>query len=231
MGEKCSGWAPVTRLLMLVEGQTEETFVKRTLTPYLAERGVFVQSPVVLWTRRMPAGGGHRGGACSWAQIRRSLAPLTHDRNAWITTLLDFYGLPEDFPGLADAGELEQSPERVIRAQNGLANAISHPRLIPFLALHEFEAWLFSAPEIVATHFGNPAFAAQLEKIVAQAGSPEAINHGQTTHPKARLRNLPTGYRETTDGPTLAEKIGIPTLRAHCPHFDGWLTRLETLSP
>jgi len=93
----------MTRLLMLVEGQSEEIFVKQTLAPYLAERGVYLQPPIVLWTKRMPRGGGFRGGASNWHQIRRNLLPLTRDTDAWITTLLDFYGLPEDFPGYQDA--------------------------------------------------------------------------------------------------------------------------------
>lgn len=37
----------MTRLLMLVEGQSEEIFVKQTLAPHLADHGVFVQ-PIVL---------------------------------------------------------------------------------------------------------------------------------------------------------------------------------------
>lgn len=61
------------RLLMLVEGQSEEVFVKQTLTPYLAELGVYVQSPIVLWTKRMPGVGGFRGGVSSWNQIRKNL--------------------------------------------------------------------------------------------------------------------------------------------------------------
>ena len=38
----------MTRLLMLVEGQSEEIFVKQTLAPFLAEKGVHVESPIVL---------------------------------------------------------------------------------------------------------------------------------------------------------------------------------------
>ena len=47
----------MTRLLMLVEGQSEESFVKRTLAPHLAGYGVFVQV-IVLWTKRLASGGG-----------------------------------------------------------------------------------------------------------------------------------------------------------------------------
>ena len=61
------------------------------------------------------------------------------------------------------------------------------------------------------------------------AGAPERINHGATTHPKARLDNWVGGYKETSDGPTLLKKIGIAAVRAVCPHFDGWLKRLEAL--
>ncbi|GEM_PF-6596573 len=78
----------MTRLLMLVEGQSEEVFVKRTLTPHLAQHGVFVESPIVLWTMRLPSGGGFRGGVSNWSQIRRSLLPLTRDGDAWVTTPL-----------------------------------------------------------------------------------------------------------------------------------------------
>jgi len=97
------------------------------------------------------------------------------------------------------------------------------------LALHEFEAWLFSAPETVEAHFGKEHLADRLQSVVQQAGAPELINHGADTHPKARLHSLVGGYKETSDGPTLLEKIGIAAVRAACPHFDGWLKRLEAL--
>lgn len=32
-----------------------------------------------------------------------------------------------------------------------------------------------------------------------------------------------------SDGPTLTEKIGIPAIRAACPHLAAWLARLEAL--
>lgn len=219
----------MTRLLILVEGQSEEIFVKHILGPHLAEHGVFVQQPIVLWTKRLPNGGGFRGGVSNWNQILRSLRPLTHDGDAWVSTLLDFYGLPEDFPGLSNALGAGDPRQKIIGLQQRFAAELNHQRFIPFLALHEFEAWLFSAPVAVAEHFGKPHLADRLQTVVQQAGAPELINHGADTHPKARLRAMVGSYKETSDGSTLLKKIGITAVRAACPHFDSWLKQLEAL--
>ena len=218
----------MTRLLMLVEGQSEEIFVKQTLAPFLGERGVFVE-PIVLWTKRNPSGGGFRGGVVSWQQIQKNLLPLLGDKNAWVTTLLDFYGLPTDFPGYQAALAAGDPLDRVLALQERFAQEFNHPRFIPFFALHEFEAWLFCAPEVVAKHFGNPDLVLPIQAAVIHAGSPERINHGKDTHPKARLQFLKMGYKETSDGPTLMEKIGILTIHANCPHFAAWVDRLVGL--
>lgn len=220
----------MTRLLMLVEGQSEEVFVKRTLAPYLAERRVYVQPPIVLWTKRLDSGGGFRGGVSDWNQIRRSLDPLTRDSDAWVTTLLDFYGLPEDFPGYQAAIQPGDPRERVASLQEAFMAAVGHPRFVPFLALHELEAWVFTAPDVVAEHFGTPRLAARVRQVSEQAGNPELINLGDSSHPKARLQGMGTGYKESSDGPTLLEKIGIEAIRDACPHFAAWLTRLEALA-
>ncbi|MDR3298574.1 MAG: DUF4276 family protein [Candidatus Accumulibacter sp.] len=218
----------MTRLLMLVEGQSEELFVRRTLKAHLAQYDVYVQ-PTVLWTKRLPSGGGHQGGVSNWNQILESLLPLTHDGDAWVSTLLDFYGLPDDFPGLPEARCAGDPQEKVTALQNRFAAELNHPRFIPFLALHEFEAWIFSAPDIVEAHFEKTDLANQLRDVVQKADAPERINHGATTHPKARLKELTGRYRETLDAPELLEKIGLARIRAACPHFNDWLTRLEAL--
>ncbi len=221
----------MTRLLVLVEGQSEEVFVGRTLKPYLQERGVYVQPPIVLWTKRSGSGGGFRGGVCNWSQIRKSLAPLMRDTDAWVTTLLDFYGLPEDMPAYPKARQSSDPRLQVAVLQEGLKAEFPHARFLPFLALHEFESWLFCGPAVVATHFDRPGLADKLQQAVAQAGDPELINHGQTTHPKARLRAPVAQYKETSDGPTILNSIGIPAIRAACPHFCTWLEQLEALAP
>ena len=215
---------------MLVEGQSEEAFVKSTLAPWLAERGVFVQGPTLLWTKRLAAGGGHRGGVGNWGQIRRHLMPLLGDSDAWVTTLLDFYGLPADVPGSALFEAPGPAHERVQQMQEEIASALGHaPRFIPFLALHEFEAWMFAGPAVVAAHFDHPPAATRLAGEIPAPGGPEDINQGRDTHPKARLRRHFPSYKESSDGPTLLAKIGLPAVRAQCPHFAAWLGRLEAL--
>ncbi|MEI8324724.1 MAG: DUF4276 family protein [Betaproteobacteria bacterium] len=218
----------MTRLLMLVEGQSEEIFVKQTLAPHLAEHGVYVE-PILLWTKRLASGGGFRGGTSNWNQIRKNLFPLTRDGNAWVTTLLDFYGLPEDVPGYQEAMQPGNPRDRVTGLEARLAAEINHQRFIPFLALHEFEAWVFSKADVLAKHFDRADLTERVAKAIAVAGEPELINHGKDTHPKARLQAMATGYKETSDGPTLMGKIGIPAIRDACPHFAAWLGRLEAL--
>ena len=36
--------------------------------------------------------------------------------------------------------------------------------------------------------------------------------------------------RKRLHGPLIAERIGLPGLRAKCPHFAAWVEKLEALS-
>ena len=36
-------------------------------------------------------------------------------------------------------------------------------------------------------------------------------------------------YQKRVDGPFLAERMGLPTIRAQCHRFDQWVARMETL--
>jgi hypothetical protein len=88
---------------------------------------------------------------------------------------------------------------------------------------------VFVSPDVVADHFGSPGLAARVRQASQQAGDPELIDLDESSHPKARLQSMNTGYKETSDGPTLLEKIGINAIKGADPHFAAWLTRLEAL--
>jgi len=89
----------VRKVLVLVEGQTEERFVKEVLCPKCLQSDVFMQ-PVVLATKRSKVGIKFKGGVSTYSKIRADVLRLLGDSSASaVTTLLDYYGLPDDFPG------------------------------------------------------------------------------------------------------------------------------------
>ena len=44
------------------------------------------------------------------------------------------------------------------------------------------------------------------------------------THPSKRIRDLMPSYHKRVDGPFLAGRIGLSTIRAECPRFAEWST-------
>jgi hypothetical protein len=143
--------------------------------------------------------------------------------------MLDFYGLPDDFPGYLDSVGKSRPRDQVENVQRRFAESIDNRRFIPFLVLHEFEAWVFSEPKVVAVHYTRPEVEASIQAIVDSVGEPEMINHGRDTHPKARLLSLGLSYKPTSDGPLILDKIGPDAIAAACPHFAKWLNLLKAL--
>jgi hypothetical protein len=220
----------MTRLLVLVEDQSEEWFVRDTLAPHLAASGVYAKPTIVL-TQRLPQGGGRRGGIGNWGTIRENLRTLLNDTDAWVSTMLDLYGLPADFLGKEDMSGSGNAMAEGLEKQ--FAAAIGNPRFIPFLTLHEFETLIYSSPRVAAEHFIAPKLEDALQSTVSSVGSPEMIDGGENSHPKARLAHLlkdqGRAYRPVPDGAAILNKIGVPAIRAACGHFDAWVGQLETL--
>lgn len=61
----------------------------------------------------------------------------------------------------------------------------------------------------------------------------EKIDEEATTAPSKRIINhVPIYDRlKVRVGAPAAAAIGLPRLRAKCPHFNAWVSRLETLAP
>lgn len=215
------------RILILVEGQTEEVAVRDLLGPHLANHGLYLTA-TVLKTKRPVNGPDYRGGVTDWPQVRRDVQALLRDTAAIrVTTMIDYYGLKADFPGMHDRPS--GTPlERVVHVEAAIAAQISDPRFLPHLVLHEFEAWLFADPSKIPEL--PPRAIANLRKAREDAGGPEQIDEGPETAPSKRiLRALPS-FRKTTLGNIALKNIGLQVVRQSCPHFNDWLTRLESLS-
>lgn len=91
------------RVLILVEGQTEEQFIKTVLAPYLWRYQV-IMIPTVITTRRMLCGSDHKGGLLRFTHLSQDMQRLFGDSKAVLfITFIDYYGLPSDFPGMETA--------------------------------------------------------------------------------------------------------------------------------
>ncbi|QHQ53612.1 MULTISPECIES: DUF4276 family protein [Aeromonas] len=212
----------MSRVLVFVEGQTEETFVRDLLVPYFSRLGIYL-TPILAQTSP-----GHKGGIVSYGKVKHQLTRLCRqDQGAYVTTMMDYYGLPNDFPGLD--GRVADAHEQVVRLELALQQDIDAPNFIPNLMLHEFEALLFSAPEKFAEWLDDQALLAPMAAIRGAFATPEHINNSPQTAPSKRILALVPHYKKTVDGPLIAEDIGLDAIRAQCPHFNNWIERLLAL--
>lgn len=217
------------KILILVEGQTEETFVRNVLSPHLLGRGKHIISTLVV-TKRVKSGPNFKGGVSSYNQVKRDLVRLLRDTSAKkITTMLDYYALPSDFPGWTNAPPLPPGA-RAQHLERAFATDIGDGRFLPYLSQHEFEALLFVDPPSASWVYGDNANV--VEKLVAVrtafGGQPEMINDGPTTAPSKRVEAAFPAYQKPLHGPLACEAAGLATLRASCPHFDRWISALES---
>ena len=217
------------KLFVLVEGQTEETFVRELLSPHLYGFHL-APTPVLLKTKRTKSGTSFKGGLTSYAKARNDIIALLHDSSAVaVTTMVDFYGLPKEFPGNATC-PAGTPYNRVRYVQQRWSEDIGDSRFLPFLVLHEFEALLFAGTDAIAKALPDYDVAGRLAIVRQQASSPEEIDEGPQTHPSAHILRCAPGYQKALDGPLVALEIGLSVIREQCPHFDAWVTKLEQLA-
>lgn len=217
------------RALILVEGQTEEVFVKDLLQSYLSRLGVAATATIVK-TKRVASGPDYKGGVGAWAKIERDLRLLLRDTNvAAVTTMIDYYGVPA-VPG----SEIEVKPadphQAVHFAEGKMNDRIGDDRFHAHLMLHEFESLLYSSPSRCADYLGKPALATAMETALRECGAPELVDDHPTTAPSKRIIAAYPEYAKALDGPVLAAELGIDAMRAACPHFNEWLEWFESLA-
>ena len=226
----------MTRLLIHVEGETEEAFVDDVLRQHLYGLGYTVVGARVMGSAQERA---RRGGIVSWAIARqRILNNLKADSELVITTMVDYYGMPPDWPGLGDAATAPTAPDKAQAIEEALLQDIcdemgadfNPARFIPYVMMHEFEAMLFSDCHTFATAIGHPDLSASLQEIRNDFNTPEEIDDSPDTAPSKRIGALIPAYQKPTMGVQAAQTIGLEAIRNQCPHFAAWLARLESLS-
>lgn len=222
----------MVRINITAEGQTEEAFINQLLAPYLLTRDKLVQ------TRRLRTSKTQRGGYTTYGKARYDIVQwLRSEPDAWHTTMVDLYGLRNDFPGYEAASSLRTPIAKATHIQQAWSaelassEAAAH-RFIPYVQLHEFEALLFTDPAVMEEWLGlnRNLPTGCFEQIVQQYPTPEWINDSPITAPSKRIEALCAGYDKVGEGLLVLEEIGLDRLRVSCPLFGSWLTTLERLS-
>lgn len=180
----------------------------------------------------MKDGPNFKGGVTNYVKFKNDAQRLLNSAGAaLVTTMLDYYRLPQDFPGMKSRPANGTPGQRITHVEDAIArNFDSPPNFVPFLALHEFEAWLFSSPTelpraLYETHKQN-----QFEAIRAAVFTPEEINERPEFAPSKRIANMFPAYKKTLHGPTVAVRIGLDQIRKECPHFNEWMNKLEAFA-
>jgi hypothetical protein len=221
------------RLVVVVEGQTEEAFVNDVLGPHLWSHGVFAAATIVGTPKRRGSSPLKKGGG-DWPRwerdIRRILAEQ-HQADARVSTLLDLYGLPAGFPGLEAHGTDQNTVRRCENLEAALANTFGDWRLIPYVQRHEFEALVLAALASLRGFLDAPDDLAGLDGLSAAIAdqAPEDVDDGKETAPSKRLLAHVPSYEKTVHGPLSVADLGLPALRARCPRFHAWVSKLESL--
>ncbi|MEI6208570.1 MAG: DUF4276 family protein [Desulfuromonadales bacterium] len=226
----------MSRLIVHVEGVTEEDFVNAVLAPHLLMHGWEKVAACRIGRARSRA---KRHGIKGWDVTSAGIIRhLKEDAGCCVTTCVDYYGMPQTgekaWPGRAEA-DLLQFYQKAATIEDALRHDLSQAmgksfnpnRFIPFVMMHEFEGLLFSDCDRFGKSIGMLELIAHFQAIRDQFNTPEEINDSPQTAPSKRISALLANYDKPLMGTLAALEIGIDTIRKECPHFNQWLTRLE----
>lgn len=218
------------RILVVCEGQTEETFIREVIAPVLAYSEIFLEARLISTSKT------GKGGALSYERVKRFiLNSLKEDKHTVITTFFDLYALNNGFPDFVDAQKQSDVYIKVTQLEHAFKedivkeNSLFASRFLPYIQPYEFEALLFSDIEkLIEIETPWSKASKDLQAIRDSVPTPEHINDGYETKPSTRIGNCLRNpkYRKTLHGSLAIQAIGIDKLLAECQHFNEWYGRL-----
>ena len=212
------------RLVFIVEGRSEERFINKLLIPYLSTKeglqGIPMHAQRLVTNRKKLI----RGGNVSFGKFANDVRNVAAPGDVLVTTMIDFFRLPAEFPGFTtDSLKVDMIEQRI---RDALSSDVAPAIFLPYIQRHEFETLLFSNMGGFAVLDMNEKAMAQLESIEREYANPEDINGGAETAPSKRLGHI-FNYEKAADSFAMLSAIPIDTIRAKCPRFNRWVAQLE----
>lgn len=214
------------RLIIVVEGESEERFVHRVLHPYLCNRGIYneVQCFKIKHSH---------GGFTKYQHLCNDILKVLHEPDVIVSMMVDFYRLPTDFPGFDQLQKDVPHSEQVEWLENSMKadvdKRLQRPcnSFIPYIQLHEFETLFFAAKNGIETLFEHSEIKYDhLEATLNAFPNPEAIDNAPATAPSVRLKEIIPGYNKVVHGINIIDAAGMDELLNKCPHFRAWIERI-----
>jgi hypothetical protein len=224
----------MARLLIHVEGQTEEGLVTEILREHLTAKGFDRVDATLGGNPRLR----HRGGIRPWSSFKADIMNhLKEDQGCFATTMVDYYGMPHSWPGRAQAAGMASAEEKARFVEDAVSGDLLQEmgdrfdpsRFVPFVVVHEFEGLLFSDCAAFSSGIGRPELRAEFQGIRDGFATPEEIDDSPETAPSKRVGALVHGYQKPFLGILAVLEIGLARIQDECPHFGDWLRRLEGL--
>lgn len=211
------------RFIFIVEGDSEQRFINEHLVSYLTLKfpGVPMHAQKITTNRKKNVKGGNVNYDLLKNEIRRTYA----QGGVLITTFMDFFRLPTDYPGYSQDVKQISQIEDAIRVD--CSNIIPPSSFLPYIQKHEFETLLFAnSAGFSKVVDPDSKEMKQIQNVLKMFSTPEDINGSPETAPSKRLLSI-FKYKKVADSAVVMKDVDIDALRKRCPRFDVWVGRLE----
>ena len=222
---------------IVVEGSSEESFVNDVMVKHFVPLDKYISVRKILtgWDKvnNKPAKGGLLKYDKLKNDINRWIKSDNGKKDTFYTCFVDLYAFPKEAesPYTNEIQKIKDPYKKIKVLENAIKSDIGTPLFIPYVQLHEFEAFLMVCPDRMSVLYPDKQSKIEILKKDISNISPEEVNESPLTVPSKRIIKLIPEYegQKAQAGPLVAEDIGMTELRAKCPHFNEWITKLENL--
>ena len=168
-----------------------------------------------------------------YSHLKKDIVNTLYENDAVVSTLVDFYRIPSDFPGYNESLSYDKHSDQVNYLESKIKEDIEltqnrvFENLVPYIQLHEFETFIFSDIMGVDALFDQSEYdRREFINIIRQYENPEDINNGVNTAPSVRLKKIIKGYDKVLFGIEIIQNLGVDLIREKCPRFNSWIQNL-----
>lgn len=215
------------RLVIIVEGETEESFVNNILCPYFCSKGLY--NTIQCFKTKHS-----HGGISKYSYIKKDILNTIYEKDVVVSMMIDFYRLPLDFPGFSDLKATQTHKEQASLLETEIKKDLEDTQkhqfdnFIPYIQLHEFEALVFASIKGIDILFEREEMDYKgLMNVIEEHPNPEEINNHPATALSMRLKKLIPGYNKVLHGIEIIKTMGMPELLEKCPRFKTWVESME----